>query len=158
MTDYTVEVLRFAELGPAKRAGAIELLELGKAVDVESASQELPKAELVAVLLHSDLVAGIGAVKRPRPAYARKVQLRAKVAKDLPEHELGYIAIGEAHQGHKLSRRIVEALVNSHPGGLFATTDRAEMKRTLARFGFKETGESWLGNKGQLSLWIRAAS
>jgi len=55
-----------------------------------------------------------------------------------------------------LSGRIVQKLLSSNAGALFATTSSERMKKTLAQAGFVQKGSEWEGRKNQqLSLWIK---
>ena len=46
---------------------------------------------------------------------------------------------------------------SQHVGPLFATTGNENMKRTLRAAGFAMKGNSWQGQRGSLTLWIRSA-
>ena len=75
------------------------------------------------------------------------------VPADMPE--LGYVAVAKAHRGKHLSSRIFDALLASHEGALFATTDDDKMKHLLETRGFAKKGDEWPGQRGTLSQWQR---
>jgi hypothetical protein len=55
--------------------------------------------------------------------------------------ELGYIVAAPQHRRRELPHRLLDALLNAVPGGLFATTDDDEdMIKTLFPAGFVRLG------------------
>lgn len=134
----------------------IRIVSAGDAVDPESATVEMPRAQVLAVASAGDLIVGVGAVKHRRPEYASHIAARSAVSFDPNASELGYIAIDAKHRGRRLSGHIVRELLASHQSMLFATTSSEHMKKILARTGFVQKGCLWEGRRGQqLSLWIK---
>jgi GNAT superfamily N-acetyltransferase len=131
------------------------ILRAGGAVNVSSALAEIPISTVLVLARQTGIVVGFGAIKRERPDYARKTQDKAGGAFDLEMCELGYVAIDGDFQKQGISSRILDTLLAAYPHGLFCTTDSEEMKGSLERRDFKQTGKTWRGNRGDLSLWIR---
>jgi hypothetical protein len=97
----------------------------------------------------------LGAVKEERPWYAARIEEKSEHVFDSTMLELGYVAVCPGHRGLRLSGRIVDALLVTYGGALFATTDDTYMKYTLGNRGFKRHGVEWKGDRGFLSLWLR---
>ena len=152
---YVLTVYSGSELTESDVAACAAIVAEGGAVNVKSATAELPKARLVVMLRRDNIIVGVGAIKRERPDYASEKAQLSGFHFDPNTPELGYVAVANEHRGRGLSSRVVEALTAGHPGRLFATTDNEFMKRTLAGARFAQRGASWEGQRGQLSLWIR---
>jgi RimJ/RimL family protein N-acetyltransferase len=152
---YEMESCAPADLAGAELAACLAIIERGEAVDMESAAEELPRAAVLSIARTGDKIAGVGAIKRVRAAYAARIAQRSEAAFDPATPELGYVAVDGGHGNRGLSRRIVAALLSQHNGRLFATTDNEYMKRTLDKAGFVRKGREWTGQRGRLSLWIR---
>lgn len=155
---YIVETRSFGELTERERADCLAMLKAGKAVNIDSAERELPCAAAVAILTLQQEIVGIGAIKRPRPGYARKIATRSGFQFNPYTNEIGYIAISPEHWGRKLSPCIVKFLLSLHDGPLFATTDNDRMKSTLTNMGFHQNGHEWDGKSSCLSLWTKGLS
>lgn len=153
---YDVIACAPGELSSQELARCVAIIREGEAVDPRYAAVELPRARALAVACKGTEIVGVGAIKRLRPDYAARKGRESGHAFDKNMPELGYVAVDPQHRGHLLSHRLVSALLANHRGPLFATTDNAAMKRTLAKAGFKKKGHDWTGGRGQLSLWIRA--
>src|SRR5947209_446452 len=134
------------------------IIAAGGAVDPESAARELPHTTALVVVRKDDAIVGIGTIKRARPGYAKGISGESGHGFDPNIPELGYVAVEDDHRDQGLSHEIVDKLLLQHTGPLFATTDNERMKRTLETAGFSKKGHSWMGNRGELSLWIRAGS
>jgi hypothetical protein len=150
-----------AELSNEELTCCATILRDGKAVDIDQARRQLPRACAVAILRLEGTVVGLGAVKSPRPNYARQIASDEKsgIAFDPAMHELGYTAVLEQHQGKGGSGQIVGSLLREFPGPLWATTYNEAMKKTLKKHEFKRSGTAWLKKDRMecLSLWIKPA-
>jgi hypothetical protein len=137
------------------------ILEEGKAVNVQSAKRQLPRACVVAILRLDGKIVGLGAIKQPRPKYARRISSPGKSGHQFDPfmHELGYFAVSEAHRSKGGSRKIINLLLSTPPGALWATTYNEGMKKILGGNGFTKLGAEWLNEDRteSLSLWIRPA-
>ncbi len=153
--DYEVQVCSPDQAKESDLEACLEIIKAGAAVDPESAANEMRRACLVAIARKGSAVVGTGAIKRPRPRYAKAKERQAGVMLASDSLEVGYIAIESSHQGKGLSKKIVSELLSARSGPLFATTDDERMKHTLARSGFVKQGVEWKGNRGNLSLWMR---
>ncbi len=144
-----------ADLSEAELQRCLAIITSGEAVDPEFAEAELPLARTLAIVRVGKMIVGVGAIKRERVPYASGVAERSgfEFRHDMPE--LGYVAVDKRHRGQGLSHRLVEKLLTSHQGSLFATTDNAKMKASLLAGGFSQKGYEWLGHRGMLSLWIK---
>lgn len=131
------------------------IIKAGEAVDPESAEHELPLAAALAVIRREGKIVGTGAVKRIRRGYTAIVAGHSGTDFPSDTPELGYIGVQRDHQGDGLASRILDALLASHPGPLFATTSNPRMKSTLGKAGFVQEGQEWDGQSGRLSLWIK---
>jgi hypothetical protein len=132
---YSVTVASADERTPKNVTACLTILEDGKAIDIDTAKVELPLSPVVVLAKRDDAIVGVGAIKRGRPRYARDKASKSGVpfVENMPE--LGYVAVDEGHQGHGLSHKIVDALLASNNGTLFATTDRDRIKRVLRTQG-----------------------
>ena len=156
--EYRVVVCSFSELNAATQAACLGILRDGGAVDVESASDELPVAVKVVVAFEDNAPVGIGAIKRDRPGYANQVARDARVDARPDGLELGYVAVGVAHGNRGLSKRITAMLLSGVKEPLFATTDSPWMSSNLRNSGFSTAGSTWRGKRGTLSLWVRTSN
>jgi hypothetical protein len=137
-------------------AECVTIVEAGDAVNPNSAANELRRASVLVVVSQHNKVVGVGAIKRIRRDYASSIADRSGVSFAPNTPELGYVAVHPYHRGKGLSGRIVGELLSNNKGSLFATTSSDAMKRTLTSAGFVPQGKEWEGQRGQLSLWIRA--
>lgn len=154
---YTRELrLPPVRLTAAEFMAALDLLTAGEAVSVASAREEIPRAKALALVKKDGELVGIGTIKSERRWYAEDVQAAEKSGFkfDSDMLELGYVAVSAKHGGKHFSGRIVDALLSHYDGSLFATTDHARMKSTLANRGFVREGKEWEGQRGTLSLWL----
>ncbi len=134
----------------------IGIVKAGNAVDPDSATVEMHRAQVLAIASAGNLIVGVGAIKRLRPEYSFEIAEKSGVPFDPNTSELGYVSVDAKHRGQRLSGRIVQELLSGHEGALFATTSSERMKRTLAQAGFVQKGSEWAGGKNQqLSLWVK---
>jgi pyrimidine deaminase RibD-like protein len=153
--EYLVTTCLPSALTSTETTHCIAIVKEGYAVD-HSVETELPMATLLAVARKGTEVVGVGAIKRERKNYATSVAKKCGYAFSSGTLELGYVARSKDHGGHELGPRIVGALLAEHGvAPLWATTDLAAMRHTLAAAGFKQFGKEWKGRRGKLSLWIR---
>ena len=152
---FQVEVCDPTKLTTGDRAQIEAILRAGRAVNVVSAMSEIPHAPALALARRDGKIVGIGAIKRPRPDYAKQKQRDANVTFDTEIAELGYVAIDDKFRDNHLSGRIADKLLAAYPGPLFSTTDDEKMKSTLGNRGFLQKGDTWKGDRGVLSLWLR---
>jgi hypothetical protein len=146
------------DLSPDEIKSCAAVLKEGDAVDFKTAERELPHAVTVAIMRVGEDVVGVGAIKRQRPRYAKKIA-SAKCSGysfDPQIHELGYVAVLKANRGHQ-SRRIVDSLLKTFKGPLWATAFNDRMKSTLKHRSFVQRGKEWPSEngEGQVSLWIK---
>jgi hypothetical protein len=150
---YKVE-LSDSGLNDADLEKCVAIIRAGGAVDVTVA--KLRRAIALVLAKRGDEIVGVGTVKGSRARYGAGIAKKS-VYELLPETpELGYVAVDAAHQGRKLSHRLVGELLRDRNGQLFATTDNQRMKTALSACGFREKGPGVAGPEGQLFLWIRS--
>jgi GNAT superfamily N-acetyltransferase len=106
----------------------IKIVQIGDAVDPDSASVELPRSHILVFALAGGHIVGVGAIKRRRPAYARQIAERSGASFDPNTLELGYVAVEPNHRGRGLSELIVLELLAHHPDALFATTSSEPLR------------------------------
>lgn len=152
---FDVEVCDPIKLTKSDRAQIEAILRAGRAVNVPSAMSEIPQAPAFALARQDGKIVGVGAIKRPRPGYAKLKQEDAKFTFDTEIAELGYVAIDSDFQDNHLSGRITDKLLAAYSGPLFSTTDDEKMKFTLGNRGFQQKGTAWKGKRGVLTLWLR---
>lgn len=75
----TLKTVSGAELTPGEVDACIEVIHVGGAVDVESARRELPLAAVIVLAIKGTRIISVGAIKRERPDYVRKIASRAAV-------------------------------------------------------------------------------
>jgi GNAT superfamily N-acetyltransferase len=155
--DWKTAVVPAASLSAADLKACLDVLDEGKAVDIEFAAAELPHALHVAVARVETTIVAVTAIKRARPHYASGISKKSgfEFRSDLPE--LGYAAVSKDHQGHDLGGRLVrEILAQFGSSPLFATTSHPAMMKHLTRAGFARFGNSWPSKDGkELTLWLR---
>jgi len=154
--DYTVSINIPKELSQTEMEQCVRLVCDGGAVDREKARKNIPHACALAVVRNGKTIVGFGAIKRIMRPHTADVARRSGYRLDPATPEVGYIAVHPKHRRKGLSGRILDALVRQHPGVLFATTDDVAMKKTLTAAQFAAKGVEWDGNRGKLSLWVRA--
>jgi hypothetical protein len=153
---YAVSLSSPSSLTKEEIGECMTAIKLGGAVSFASATLELPRAPILAVVRYGTLIVGVGAIKRERVEYARKIAQDSGVSFPPETRELGYVSVLPDHRGHNLSGRIVNALLTHHKGRLFATTSSDRMKSTLGTAGFVREGKEWPSKKGELlSFWKR---
>ena len=154
--DYEVRLCAANDLSGADLAACIALVTDGEAVDPASAKRDLPCSNRIAVARKEGKVVGVGVIKPIRPRYAAGVSAKSKIVFRDDTPELGYVAVHPDHRGHRLSPRLVSALLENVGKPLFATTSSDRMKATLVNSGFVQQGKEWKGRRGdQISLWMR---
>jgi|SRR5579884_1323116 len=133
----------------------------GEAVDPEGLAQRIRNAHRLLFLRAPDgALVGVGALKRPRPGYRRKVfsQAQADAAPEDYAVELGWVVVGKPYQGQRLSSRIVsELLALVRNENVFATARFDDRTMRLASaFGFKPNGKPFRGRGDyELVLYLR---
>lgn len=155
--EHQVESVEVSELSAAEYERCIEIIKSGGAVDPTSARRELRRAPHVVVVRKDSEIVAVGAIKRIRPDYSRRIAIRSGFEFRPNTPELGYVSVDLAHQHKGLSLRIVNRLLEMCTEQPFATTSCPYMKRTLERAGFQPRGQLWTGSRSaaELSLWIR---
>jgi ribonuclease T len=154
-TNHVIETFANGSLPKVDLAQCLRLLEIGGAVNIESAAQELPVAPLVTVHRDGGNIVAVGAIKRKRPPYAEGVAKKSGVQFDDQCHEIGYVVVAETHGNRGLSKAITSKLLSEFGDRpLFATTSNNRMKRSLTRAGFTQRGKEWNGKSPKLSLWM----
>jgi GNAT superfamily N-acetyltransferase len=136
----------------------------GGAVDPEGLTQRIRNAFRLLFLRTSDgQLAGVGALKHPRPAYRNRVfaSALATAAPDEYRVELGWVVVAKTHQGQGLSTRIVgELLPFAKSENVFATTRADErVMRYASDHGFEINGKPYPSGRGyDLVLYLRNAA
>jgi hypothetical protein len=108
---FEVEVCDPTKLTTSDRARIKAILRARGAVNVPSAMSEIPLAPAFALARRDGRIVGVGAIKRPRPDYAKLKQEDAKFTFDTEIAELGYVAIDSDFRGNHLSGRITDQLL-----------------------------------------------
>jgi hypothetical protein len=146
------------DLSPEEIKGCINVLKEGGAVDITTAKRELPHTLILAMLKVGERIVGLGAIKCPRADYAKRIAnaSHSGFSFDPRMHELGYVAVLKTNRGGQ-SGRIVDSLLETFEGALWATTFDDRMKSTLKHRRFTRRGKEWTSRNGkhQISLWIR---
>lgn len=122
-------------------------------------SERISEAHRLAYATVGDQFVGVGAVKRPRESYKRKVADLSGYDVKGYTAELGWIYVRPEARGLGLGFRISEALCALHGGRIFATTrsDNDKMQRILSGVGFERKGTEYeasehIGKK--IQLWV----
>jgi len=152
---YQISSAQPAQLSDIELSAAATLVQNGGAVQGNCKRHLQNASELALVLCHDALV-GVGAIKSVRANYASTIATRSRHAFPSDTPELGYVSVHPDHRGNGLSERIVAHLLADKATPFFATTDDENMKRTLRNAGFAHKGAEWPGERGQLTLWVRA--
>jgi hypothetical protein len=146
------------DLSPDEIKALVAVLNEGGAVDLMKAEAEFPHALTVAIVRDDEDIVGVGAVKQQRPPYATRIASAeySGFSFDPKMHELGYVAVLKANRGGKCGA-IVDSLLKTFKGSLWATTFDDRMKSTLKHRGFVQRGKEWPSENGDhpVSLWIK---
>lgn len=131
-------------------AAFIELVKLGGQVPERTLRHNVPEAKCLAFLWLDGVLSGVAALKKPQSTYRESFSDKSGVSVEEQTFpfELGYVFIIKSAQGHGHSSKLVAAvLADCDRCGVFATshTTNEAMHKTLARFGFMQTGASWVG-------------
>ena len=135
----------------------------GGAVDPEGLGQRIRKASRLLFLRTSDdQLVGVGALKNPSPAYRDKVFANAQATVPPDEYpvELGWVVVAKAHQGRRLSTRVVsELLPFARHQNIYGTTRADERVLSFAfDCGFSVNGKPFPSGHGyDLVLYLRNA-
>jgi len=135
----------------------------GGAVEPEGLGQRIREASRLLFLRESDgQLVGVGALKRPIPAYRNKVFTKAQATVPPDEYplELGWVVVAKSHQGRRLSTRIVgELLPFARNQNIYATTRADERVLSFAfDCGFRINGKPFPSGHGHdLVLYVRNA-
>jgi len=137
----------------------IRLAHEGGQVKEQGLPARVKRARVLAFLVENGDTIGIAALKQPYKSYRTAVFARAKatlMSNSFP-FEVGWVVISQKHQGRKLSRSVVEAVLTKARGqNVFATSaiSREAMHRTLRRFGFVQHGQSYPPSQGDEDLFL----
>ena len=135
----------------------------GGAVDPAGLGQRIREASRLLFLRRSDdQLVGVGALKRPGPAYRNRVFANAQATVPPDEYplELGWVVVAKSHQGRGLSTRIVgDLLPFARNQNIYATTRADERLLSFAfDYGFRINGKPFPGGYGHdLVLYLRNA-
>ena len=136
----------------------------GGAVDPQGLPQRIRNASHLLFLRASDgQLVGVGALKRPRPGYRKRVFANAQATAPADEYgvELGWVVVAKSHQGQRLWTRIVRELITCAKNeNVFATT-RADARamRFASDHGFELNGKPYASGRGyDLVLYLRNAA
>jgi len=148
---------------PQALADFEKLVVKGGAVGSEGLGQRIRQASRLLFLRRSDdQLVGVGALKRPNPAYRNRVFANAQAT--VPAHEypleLGWVVVAKSHQGRRLSTRIVsELLPFARNQNIYATTRADERVLSFAfDCGFRVNGKPFPSGHGyDLVLYVRNA-
>jgi GNAT superfamily N-acetyltransferase len=152
-TDFTKEEL----------AEFCKLVRKGGEVGGNALATNIKNAKALVLGKCAESVQGTAALKSPQARYRKRIGDKAGV--DLGQatfpYELGYVFLTPKMQGKGLSHRLVAmALKHADGAGVFATTrtDNNAMLATLAKAGFKLTGNDYCGRDTRnLRILVRLA-
>jgi hypothetical protein len=105
--SYAVKVHSGSELTEADRAACLAILAAG-AVNVQTASWELPRTKLMATVQRDNAIVGVGAIKRERPEYALEKAKLSGFDFDPNAPELGYV-VDDSSAIHMTTKSILRA-------------------------------------------------
>jgi predicted GNAT family N-acyltransferase len=117
------------------------------------------RANTLVFLYDEEILAGTAAIKHPTLKHRRVVFQRAAVPTlDGAYHfELGWVVVDDAYRNRKLSRKLVEAAIETVASSpLFATSriDRQAMHNTLRRVGFKIVGRPYASAEEEIDVLL----
>lgn len=121
---------------------------------------ERVRGAVALVFAHIDgQLVGVAALKHPQASYLHDVSQKSGALLPATEffHELGWIYVSPNSRRKGLSLSLSQAaLAASASTGVFATsrTDNIAMHRSLAKLGFKATGNSFTSGRGKHSLQV----
>jgi predicted GNAT family N-acyltransferase len=148
------------DLSKEEIQACLSVVKEGDAVNLKSATSELPQAMMIAFRREGQNIVAVGVIKQKRPYYASTVAKTSGFVFDENIHELGYVAVTKTHRNRKLSHKITAELLSSFQSRpIFATTSEEAMKKVLEKAAFVKQGKEWQWKKGnRLSLWIKSAT
>lgn len=144
------------------RCAFSRLLRQGKQVVTAGLEGRIAEAAWLGFAWHDGQLAGVAAIKVPRPTYRKKVFAGAGVA-NLFSHfslEFGWVFVLPEFRGLGIAHTLLrELLVKSNDRNIFATTaaNNQVMERILKRSGFEQMGQHFQGEQSNanIRLWVR---
>jgi len=135
-----------------KRASFHDVVQQAGEVGGNSLAMNIKEARVLVLGRMEGGIYGVAALKRPQTIYRERITKSAKVeiSQLSYPYELGYIYLLPEAQGMKLSHCLVAAaLSHAENASVFATirTDNTAMLATLAKAGFKQTGQDYRGRE-----------
>jgi predicted GNAT family N-acyltransferase len=159
MSDYELKFGRPADFAAQERSEFAVLVKSEGEVIEEGLDGRISEAEVLVFLRSANALIGIAALKNPRATYRQRVARKAQIPLGDKEYplELGWVVVDESmrRQGH--SRTLTEcAMRQLSDRGVFATSRKEAMYRTLKRFQFVEAAE-YPSDRGdyQIRLFLR---
>lgn len=141
------------------------LVREGGQVMLRGLKGRVKRAVALAFVYVNDVLAAVGAIKRPGVAYRGSIFQKAGVSVDPANFpvEVGWVFVSEEYRGKKLSRVPIEVLLPLIAiDNCFATSDvkRIEMHKTLERYGFSKVGKPYKSDqdKDRLQLFLRVVA
>ncbi|MEA5078226.1 MAG: GNAT family N-acetyltransferase [Anaerolineaceae bacterium] len=139
------------------------LVKLGNEVDLKRLRNRIFSAKWLLFLYEEDnKLAGISAIKQPKEKYKKEIFSKSKSGEnpEIFQYEVGWVYVKEQYRRKGYSTELLNKIVELSNGGpLFATTKESNtpMKKTLLKFGFQESGETYPSKRGdyKLILYLR---
>ena len=150
--SYELKLCSPDDLTPEDLERCFVLITDGGAVDPGTMKRDLPRSQIVAIARYRNEVVAVGVIKPVRKQYAAGIAVKSGYSFPPETPELGYVVVDRARRKKGLSHEVTSILLTKHTGRLFATTDDAGMKKTLAAAGFRQEGNEWPGERGMLLL------
>lgn len=161
-TIHTV-ARKFDDCHPTEIDDFMALVLAGDAVQSQGLRKRIGHAESLVFLTIGCCLCGVAGLKRPDSKYRADVASKSKtpLPVDRFPYELGWVFVMPSARGRRFSVDLVrEALLSAGTAGVFATTRKPEMAKTLARFQFVPVGKPWVTQRDphELRLFLRHAT
>lgn len=140
----------------------LSMVSSGGEVDTQDLEKRVMDARVLAFAYYDDEVAGVGALKKPKQNYAKRVFSNAGTQERSGDYplELGWIYVKPAYRGRKIATMIVSDLLEYRNGeSVFLTaTTNGHIIRVIVRHGFQSSGNSYLSSidpNKQIQLYVK---
>jgi len=131
----------------------------GRQVQKKGLDQLIQAAECLGFGFAEEVLASVGAIKKPRSRYRNDVFRKAGSSDDPDAFtlEFGWAHTLPEYEGQRLSSGIADTLLQGVTQPIFATTGETNesMKRILIKRGFHVSGQPYAGRTEKKLLFVR---
>lgn len=138
-----------------------QLVRKGDQVKGEGLEMLIRQAKLLGFHYVDCKLAGVAGLKVPREKYKNRI-FREAGLEHLSGHfhtELGWAVTRKEFEGSGIATSLIQKLLDQmKKEKIFSTSDKPSMQHILSKFGFAQSGHSYVGQKTKpsaMQLWLR---